>query len=221
MISVDELATESKLIDEKLKNELSQVFEKLESEILLKAVVDIQEEKGHELAVFLKVIASLHKNISLQLFAKEEADMVSELDQKYLPVVGMYQQDCYSGIEFHGVPGGQEINSFVLAMYHLAGPVFEISRGLVKKIQQIDQKVNIKICVSLACHHCPKVVVACQKMSVLNHNIVSEMIDATLYQGLVEQYAIERVPVVIINDKEVYVGTKSIEEMVEIVKKTT
>ena len=44
------------------------------------------------------------------------------------------------------------------------------------------------------------------------------MIDAGLYPDLVEKYELERVPVIIINDKEKYVGAKTIDQIIELVK---
>ena len=40
-----------------------------------------------------------------------------------IPVVALLNKDGeYSGVKFHGVPGGHELNSFLLAIYNLAGP---------------------------------------------------------------------------------------------------
>lgn len=214
---IENIAVESALIDENLKKDLTGIFSKLTEDVILKAVINMETEKGRELAGFLAVMASLNEHIHMEAYTSEE-NAVPEINCNYLPVVGLYKGGKYSGISFHGVPGGQEINSFVLAIYNLAGPGQEVGYFLKKKIQKIDKKVNIKICVSLACHHCPKVVAACQRMASLNENIEAEMIDANLYPELVEQYKIERVPLIIVNDKKVFIGPKTIEEMTEIVK---
>lgn len=216
---IEHVVPESKLIDEKLKAELSGIFAKLTEEIVLRAIVDMETEKGAELAGFLAVIAELSEKLTLQIYTPEEAAQIPELDTTYLPVTGLYKNERYAGIAFHGVPGGKEINSFVLAIYNLGGPGQDVGRGTVKKIQKLEEDVNIKICVSLACHHCPKVVAACQRMATLNDHIEAEMIDAALYPDLVEQYKIERVPMVIVNDEDVYIGPKTIEEMTEILRK--
>ncbi len=216
---IGNVVPESKLIDDNLKRDLSSVFTKLTDHVVLKAVIDMDSEKGAELASFLAVIATLHPQISLEMYEPGEAEAVPELDITYLPVTGLYKEEGYAGIAFHGVPGGKEINSFVMAIYNLAGPGQSVSRWTVRKIQKLDQKINIKICVSLACHHCPKVVAACQHMAVLNEKIEAEMIDAALYPDLVEKYDIKRVPLIIVNDKDVYIGPKTIEEMITIVAK--
>lgn len=215
---IQDIPAVSSLVDDKLKEALSEITGKLNEDVTVKAVLDISEEKGREMAGFLAVIASLSSHIHLEVYDREEQG-AEELDRRFLPAAGLYKDGKYSGIAFHGIPGGQEINSFILAFYNLAGPGQPVSRWTRKKIEKMDGKVNIKICVSLACHHCPKEVAVCQQMAVFNEGIEAEMIDANLFPDLVEKYKIERVPVTVLNDEVVLTGVKTLEEMAEIVKK--
>lgn len=216
---LDDIPMESPLVDETLRAELSKILSKLQEKVTLKAVVDLEQEKDRELAAFLKAVVSLSKSLELELYTPKESDLVPELNIKYLPVTGLYQQDIFKRVSFHGIPAGKEINSFILAIYNLAGPGQEIGQGLVKKIQKLNKKNNIKVCVSLACHHCPGVVAACQRIAILNENIEAEMIDAALYENLIKEYKIERVPFIIINDQESHMGAKAIEDIVTLLKK--
>lgn len=209
---------ESSLIDQGLKTQLSGVFGKMEGSVVMKAVVDVSREKDCEMASFLKAVCALSDKLDLELYGPEEASAVPELNTQWLPVTGLYKDGVYGRAAFHGVPGGKEINSFVLAIYNLAGPGQELSRGLRKKIDKLNKKTNIKICVSLACHHCPVVVAACQRIAILNPNIEAEMIDASLYEDLVARYDIKRIPMMIFNDTEIHMGGKEIEEIVTLLK---
>lgn len=212
MIDCNQLEGTSLLLDEKLQGELKGIFGKMETAVTLKAVVDMEEEKSKEMALFLKTAASLSDLLTLELYTPLEAEAL-EFDTKYLPATGLYKDGVYSGVSFHGVPGGREINSFVLAIYNLSGPGQEISRGLVKKIQKIKKPANIKVCVSLACHHCPAVVAASQRIAILNPLVEAQMLDANLYPALVERYGITRVPFVILNDETTFTGPRTIEEL--------
>lgn len=210
--------SDSSLIDEAMKEQLRGIFNKMQEQVTLKAVVDMQQAKDAEMASFLKAVAALGEKLELELYSPEEASQVPELDTTYLPVTGLYKGGVYGRVAFHGIPGGKEINSFVLAIYNLAGPGQEISRGLRKKIEKLNKKTNIKICVSLACHHCPTVVAACQQVAILNPNIEAEMIDASLYEELVAKYKIERVPMMIVDDTKIHMGNKTIEDIVTLLK---
>ena len=50
----------------------------------------------------------------------------------------------------------------------------------------------------------------------LNPLVQAQMYDANLYPDLVEAYQIERVPLVIINDSQVYTGPRSIEDLTQL-----
>ena len=206
-------------MDQGLQAQLSGIFGKMEGSVTMKAVVDLSRDKDQEMAAFLKAVSALSQKLDLELYGPEEASMVPELNTAWLPVTGLYKDNIYGRAAFHGVPGGKEINSFVLAIYNLAGPGQAVPGGLKKKIDKLAQKTNIKICVSLACHHCPVVVTACQHIGILNPNIEAEMIDAALYEDLVARYDIKRIPMIIINDTEIHVGSKEMAEIVALLKK--
>ena len=87
---------------------------------------------------------------------------------------------------------------------------------LEKDIANIAQDIHLKIFVSLACHHCPHVVAACQKIALANPRVTAEMYDARLYPDIIEKYQIERVPMTVINDSKVILGQKTIKEFVKV-----
>ena len=215
-IDLNTIPEESSLVDQGLKTQLAGIFGRMEKRVTIRAVVDLSGEKDREMASFLRAVVSVSPNLELELYGPDEADQVPELNTAWLPVTGLYKDGAYGRAAFHGVPGGREINSFVLAVYNLAGP--GQAKGTRKKIQRLDKKTNIKICVSLACHHCPLVVTACQQIAFLNPNIEAEMIDAALYEDLVAQYDIKRVPMMILNDSRIVMGSKTIDEIVTLLK---
>ncbi len=218
-MELGQIPGESNLVTDPLKEQLTTVFGKLNKDIYLKAVIDSGKDKPMELASFLKAVSETNPRISLEVYDIAAEEVPLELKEKYLPVVGLYSQEGYTGIAFCGVPGGQEINSFVKAIYNVAGPGEKLAFGMERKIKKLEKPAKIKVCVSLACHHCPAAVTACQRIASLNPVIEADMIDARLYPDLVDTYKIERVPVIIINDRDVFVGPKDMDEMVNILKR--
>ncbi|MDR1770927.1 MAG: thioredoxin family protein [Hungatella sp.] len=219
MIDLSGIPKASSLIDEALREQLNGIFSKMPEPVVLKAVVDMEQEKDSEMASFLHVISELGEQLSVELYTPAEAAaQVPELDTAYLPVTGLYKNGEYRRVTFHGVPGGKEINSFVIAVLNLSGGGQEVPEKLKKRIGKLKKKANIKICVSLSCHHCPAVVAACQQIAILNPGIEAEMIDAALYPELVKKFNISRVPMMITNDRDIYMGSKTIEEIVNLLK---
>lgn len=216
MIDLSTISSRSDLLDETLKGQLRQVLARMKQPVTLKAVVDMENQSSREMAAFLNVFSSLSDQLSLELYLPQEAGQVPELDVTYLPVTGLYQDGQYKRVAFHGIPGGKEINSFVAAVGNLAGAGKGVGFLLKKKIDKIRHKANLKICVSLSCHHCPGVVAACQQIALLNPNVEAEMIDARLYEDLVSRYQIERVPFIIVNDHDTYMGNKTAEDIADL-----
>ncbi|MDO5408621.1 MAG: thioredoxin family protein [Eubacteriales bacterium] len=217
MIDAGKISAESALLDEATKATIQNVFGRLTKDVVLKAVVALQQEKSAEMASFLKGVAALSPHIQVEFYGPEEADGL-EMDTEHLPATGFYLDGVYQRVAFHGVPGGKEINSFVIGIYNLAGPGQEIAAGTLKKIGKLKKPVHAKICVSLACHHCPGVVIACQQIAMKSDCISAEMYDANLYPDLVERYKIERVPLVALNDRDVFMGPRTIEDLVQLFK---
>lgn len=216
------ISSESKLIDENLKIQLKTVLDKLTKEVYLISVVDEENPKSVEMVSFLKDFSSINSKIQLQLYEKGEDIALEEIlhCEDMLPVVGIYDNvKDFTGISFFGTPGGKELNSFVLAIYNIGSSGQPLDEKLRRRISRLKQKLNVKICVSLACHHCADTVSAFQRIASLNPNIEAAMIDCTLYPKLVEKHKLERVPVAIVNDKELIIGGKSIEEILDILKK--
>lgn len=214
MSLLEKIPSESALITAELQQQIITIFSKLDKKVRLVAILDETEEKSMELGSFLKVISRCSDQLELELHAKGECpDKEMELHAQHLPVVGIYG-DTYTGAAFHGVPGGKEINSFIAAIGNYGGAGQPLDKRLKKNIEKIQKPMNLKIFVSLACHHCPLVVAACQKIAIANPFVTAEMYDAKLYEDIVQKYKVERVPMVVVNEEQVIMGQKSIEEMV-------
>ncbi|MDY4969190.1 MAG: thioredoxin family protein [Lachnospiraceae bacterium] len=229
MIDLKEISSECSLLNDKLCQDIEGIIQKLQKPVTIKAVLDMEQEKSVEMASFLKRFCEIPAGapVNLELYSVKELSEGPDagalagslkLNTQYLPVTGLYADGEFSGVSFHGIPGGKEINAFILAVYNLAGPGQELSEGTKKRIQKLKRPVNVKICVSLGCHHCSGLVTACQRIAMLNPLIDAEMIDANLYSELVEQYQISRVPFMIVNDKDTYTGPRSIEDLVVLFK---
>ena len=115
------------------------------------------------------------------------------------------------GLRFHGVPGGHEFNSFILAMYNAAGPGQDVGEALQKRIKGISKPLYVKIAVSLSCTMCPDLVAAAH-----NENVTADVYDLQYYPNLKEKYNIMSVPCLIINDDEVHFGKKSVSDLLDI-----
>ena len=210
----------SSLLNDNLRKQLKGVLDKITDSISLVSIVDLNNPKSLELKDLVLDISSLSDKVTPIISNKgENPDLESKIHADKFPIVALLDKDNnYSGVKFHGVPGGHELNSFILAIYNLAGPGQAINPDTLKDISEIDKKINIKVLVSLSCHVCPDVVIAAQRIAIENSNIETEMIDLSNFQDLKEKHKIMSVPAIIINDEKVYFGGKKLEEIVNLLK---
>lgn len=214
------VSRKSSLLNDKLRSQLKGILEKIENEVTLVSIVDESNEKSLELRDLILDISDLGNKINNVIYLKgENTKLENEINADKYPVVALLDKNKeYTGIKFHGVPGGHELNSFILAIYNVGGPGQQVSEDIIKSIKSIDKKTNIKICVSLSCHLCPDVVVSAQRLAIENKNIEAEMIDVANFKEVKDKFKIMSVPAIIINDEKVYFGAKKIEEIIEYIK---
>ena len=122
-----------------------------------------------------------------------------------------------SGINFNGIPGGHEFNSFILAILGLAGMGKKLEGEQLTKVESVTKPLNIETYVSLSCTKCPEVIQALNIISMANENITTSLIDGGVFTEEVTQKNIQGVPVVYINGEKASVGEKTIEELIDIV----
>lgn len=220
MINIEKISPRSGLITEELEGQLNTVLGKLTGEVCMVCVINPEEKTSVEMAELVRHMAGLSDKLSCRFYDREEAEKeLPELDASLLPVTALYKNDRYTGVAYHGVTGGKEMNSLVFGIYNTAGPGQEINGRMQKKLQKLEERVDIKIFVSLSCHHCAQQVITCQKIASESEVTEARMIDARLYPELAEKYHIERIPMTIVNESEVLMGTKTIEEIYQVMKK--
>jgi thioredoxin reductase (NADPH) len=199
-------------LDAALQQQLQGVFQKLTKPVLLRARLD-SRSVSQEIRHFLQEICSLSDKLSYQC---EEPEMA--VATELLPEIRLETENGYSGISFHGVPGGHEINSLVVALYNLGGAGQQISSELRERILVFSQDIRLDVIATLACTMCPELVMASQRMASLNPRIEAHMFDLAHFPKFREQYQILSVPCLVINNEKVLFGKKDLAALTECIE---
>lgn len=213
-----ESALQEAFFDDALKEQLLPILQRFERKVTIRAILE-QDELSAEVRGFLSEFAALTDRVRVE-FLHRGVDPEKEraINATIFPTFALLNEEGeYLGVQFHGVPGGHEINSFVLALYNAAGPGQEVEEGLLQKIQAVEKPVNIKIGATLSCTMCPTVVTAAHLMALKNRNIQAEMIDIARYPEFKNRYSILSVPAIVINDERLEFGKKGVEELLALI----
>ena len=189
--------------------QLNAVFGKMESKLVLSLGLD-SRDSSNELKHYMEELVKLTDKLSIRL---EE-----NVDEKEDPYVKVCREDgSYSGLAFHGIPGGHEFTSFILGLYNVAGPGQQIEDDIKSKIEAVDKETKIKLMVSLTCTMCPDLVVAAQRIASLNPKVSTEVYDLNHFPDLRDKYQIMSVPCMVINDGKPNFGKKDISQVLDLI----
>lgn len=198
-------AEDGSLFDEAMLQQLNTVFSRMSNKLTLKLSLDDRPVSA-ELKGYMEALAKLTDKLTVETENGGEA-----------PCVRIYRDDgSYSGLAFHGVPGGHEFTSFILGLYNAAGPGQPMDGDIRSAVAQIGKK-DLKVLVSLSCTMCPELVTAAQRIAAENEYITAEVYDLNHFPALRNQYKVMSVPCLVVNDGEtITFGKKNIRQLVEL-----
>ncbi|MDR2180187.1 MAG: FAD-dependent oxidoreductase [Synergistaceae bacterium] len=204
--------------DAELREQLAPIFQRFENPVGLAAFLD-DSDLSEEIKGFLTELGSLTDKVKIEFLRKgENPAREKQVNAVLFPTFVLLGPDgAYKGVQFHGVPGGHEINSFVLALYNAAGPGQTIGEDTLEKIRTVKNRANLKIGVSLSCTLCPDVVAASQLIALKNPLVEAEMIDVARFPDFKNKYTIMSVPAIIVNDGKPSFGKKNLDELLALV----
>lgn len=209
-----------KLLDDNIQNQLKDIFSKFDKTVKVVLIKDPEISKSTQMEEFLSEISSLSDKIEFQSLNKNEnLELEKKIDAERFPTIAFFDQDNnFKGIKFSTLPGGHELNSFILALYNIAGAGQKISEESKKKIDSISTPHRIKIGVTLSCSRCPESVQSAQRIAIENSNLDVEVIDVFTFPKFREKFEIMSVPAIIIDDKLAGFGQKNIEQFLDLIK---
>lgn len=211
--------SDSKFLDEGIISQLKGIFDKFQNSVKIVSILN-DSELSQNIKNFLTEISNISDKIDLKTYKLgENPELERDISLNFSPTIAILDSsNKFRGVKFSGLPSGHELNSFILALYNIAGPGQELSENIKNKIKGINRKTTLKIAVSLSCSLCPEVVIGAQRLAIENPNIEAEMIDIFEFPELKNKYNIMGVPALIIDDSDVSFGKQTIEDIIEKLK---
>lgn len=197
-------AGEESPFSKQTRQELAGVFSRMEGKLLLKLGLDDRPE-SKELQQWTQALCTLTDKLSSQ----EEPSATD------VPCVSVCRPDgSFTGLAFHGVPGGHEFSGFILGLYNAAGPGQPLEDSLRREIEALPD-ADIQILVTLSCTMCPETVIAAQQIAAIHPGITAQIYDARLFAEMAGRYQVMSVPCMVINGKAVSFGKQKIRQIME------
>ncbi len=185
--------------------QLNAVFERMTAKLTLEVSSD-GGEKGRELKEAMQELAAL----------TDKLEVADGSEKEELPVVRLLKDGSYTGLAFHGVPGGHEFTSFVIGLYNAAGPGQQLESEDAARIAALTGNYRLKILISLSCTMCPDLVMAAQRLAAASPQVTAEVYDVNLFPDLRSRYKVMSVPCLVINDSDVSFGRRNLSGLLDL-----
>ena len=201
--------TKDGLFTGEMLSQLHTVFDRMASPLILRLCLD-ETPVSAELEHYMQELAAQSDKLSV-----EQGDP-SKVE--HLPCVQICRSDgSWTGLAFHGVPGGHEFTSFVLGLYNAAGPGQALDEETEAAIRAIRKPVELQVLVSLSCTMCPELVTAAQRLAAAHPDISAQVYDLNHFPDLRERYQVMSVPCLVVNGGEqISFGKKNIRQLLEL-----
>lgn len=132
------------------------------------------------------------------------------------PCVRVCLEDgSFTGLAFHGCPGGHEFTGFVLGLLHAADPETGLTQEQLRRIHALPGPLDMQVLVTLSCTMCPDTVMAAQHIAALRPDVTCRVYDASLFEDLRRRYQVMSVPCLIVNESHVLFGRKDLPRLLD------
>lgn len=202
-----------RVLSESDKIEIRKILENMENEV---EIILFTSEKDcfscSKTEILMREIEELTDKISVKVYDKEKnKDLSIKYDIELLPAIVIVGKKDY-GIKHYGFPGGRIFVPFIESIILSSMERPNVPEVIERKINNINNPVEVKILVTSTCPYCPDMVRYANYYSIISDNISSVSIMANEFEEYSNKYNIRGVPTIVFNENFIRDGQITEEE---------
>ena len=197
----------SKLLDEKIKEQVKEFFNDLDKPVKLLFFGSKEQhcEYCQETFGLLSEIAELNELISFEEFDFDiNTDEVNQYQIDKVPmtvIAGLDENETIDhGIRLSGIPAGHEFTTLINDIVMVSKRDSGLSPAIREKLANLTNPVNLQVFVTPTCPYCPQAVILAHQMAIESPFVKGEMVEAMEFADLSNKYNVSGVPHTIINE---------------------
>lgn len=194
----------TKFMDDKIREQIEDLFAKLQEPV---SILFFEEEAcAHceDARQLIQEVAALSEKLDVQIYDLQEDVETAEqynVDKAPTLVLAAREGDAIQdyGVRYAGIPAGYEFGSLVNDLVQVSSRDSGLQEKTRQFIGSLTQPLHMQVFVTPTCPHCPRAVLTAHQMAIESDLIQAEMVEATEFPELSQQYNISGVPNTIIN----------------------
>lgn len=193
------------LLNDDIRKQVSEAFEQLREPVhILFFGTKEQCEYCDDTLKLVEEVASLSDQLSVQVFDVEvDAAVAENYNVKLTPglVIAAEGEDgpIDYGVRYAGIPSGHEFSSLIQDLILVSGRDSGLSEQTRDYLSGLKDPVYLQVFVTPTCPYCPRAVILAHQMAMESAMVQAEMVEATEFPDLSNQYHVMGVPDTVIN----------------------
>jgi glutaredoxin-like protein len=195
-----------KMLNDEIKNQVKDVFKELKNPVV---VLFFEESKDQceyceDTKQLLEEVVQLSDKLSLMNY---DLNTDAEIAKKYrvdkVPgfVVAALDGEEISdfGVRFAGIPAGHEFTSLIRNILMVSSRDSGLGTQTREFLADLKEPVHLQVFVTPTCPYCPQAVILAHQLAVESPFVEAEMVEATEFPELSNQYGVSGVPHTVLN----------------------
>jgi len=209
------------LLNQKIKDDLAAAFKNLKQGVTLKFFTqDMECRFCKETRELLEELQGATDKVKVEVHDfVQDAALARDLGVSRIPAIAVTGEKDY-GIRFYGIPSGYEFASLVEAIRLVASAEVKLAPETRAFLDGLASDVHLQVFVTPTCPYCPPAVILAQQMAFYSPRVRADMIEATEFPQLAQQYNVYGVPRTVINEKEFIEGSVPERQLIEKIRQS-
>lgn len=190
-----------KYLNDKVVEELAGIFGEFKKDVTLKYFTqDFECRFCADMRGMMEELVGVTDKLRLEIFdfVKDKDAAAQHGVDKIPALVIMDEKD--RGIKFYGIPAGYEFTSLIEAVKLVSSGEVALDAATKEFLAGLEKDVHLQVFVTPTCPYCPKAVILAHHMAYAGDRVKADMIEATEFPHLAQQYAVMGVPKTVINE---------------------
>jgi glutaredoxin-like protein len=194
-----------KLLDEKVKDQVTKLFEDLKEPVEIIFFGNKDDcQYCTEIEQLLSEIAELSEKLHLSVYDYHVDQALAVKyhveDSPVFVLAGKEGEEIVDyGIRFYGLPSGHEFASLVNDLVLVSSRDSGLEAETRTYLSQLQKPVKLQVFVTPTCPYCPQAVILAHQMALESQWITADMVEATEFPELSERFNVSGVPQTTIN----------------------
>lgn len=196
-----------KFLDEKVQAQVRELFANLSNPVEI-IFFGTNEQAGcqycGETRQLLEEVADLSDQLQLTVHdLEQDAELAQQYKVDAAPGFVLAARDGDQlidyGVRFKGIPAGHEFSSLINDIVLVSGRESNLAPETRQFLGELTQPVHLQVFVTPTCPYCPRAVVLAHQFAMESPLVEAEMVEASEFPELADQFNVSGVPQTTIN----------------------